>query len=1124
MSALMLMLLFLPQLVLAQDPPQYGTPFSGVPNRMDANIYQMNLREYSSSRNIAGARANLQRVKDLGINVLYLMPIFPVSTASQASGSPYSNTDYKAVAPDLGSLQDLRGLVEDAHNMGMAVILDFIVNQTGWDHPWITQHPEYYQTDGSGNIVQAGPFPDVAGIDLNNTGAANAMIDAMRYWVFAANVDGFRFDWADQPPQAFWTNAVNNLRGISSHDLLLLAEGSNEGTQSGCQTCGNNQPGAHYAQGFDYIFGTNFYWNVMKKVWDSGEPVTNLDGVTAGEYNGAGSTQLVARFLSNHDDYNAEGSPFSFLQGGRNGVMAAFVLATYHRSVPFIYNGIEVGNTNPLPYPWNSGNINWSQDLTVYTEMQQILNARNNSVALRRGLPTSYIDPANTNPDIFAFTKESGGEKVAVLINPRGGNRSFTIPSGMAGSYTDIFNPGTSVIWTTGQNVTLGAYEYIVLTNGNVPTVDVTGVGLNPTNITINQGLTQQLNASVQPSNATNQGVSWSSSNTSVATVSASGLVTAVGAGSATITVTTNDGGFQASSSVTVNPAPTFTVHFYKPTSWGTAINIYWWAAQPSGVLADGSWPGVSMTSEGSGWYAYTFTNVTSTNLIFNDGTNQSADLSRNGTDGWYQNGTWYNSNPGGCDPTTITPYVNVNSGSWNQTATATLDAGGSVTFGPQPTGGNWSWSGPNSYSASVREITLSNVQVSQSGTYTATYTNSCGATSTQDFSLTVNSLGQTPYNGVISLPGTVEAENFDNGANGESYNDSDASNNGGQYRSTGVDIEACSEGGYNVGWTNGGEWLEYTVDVASAGNYDVDVRVASAVGGSLRIEFDGVDKTGSISAPNTGGWQSWQTVTVTNVALSAGPQIIRIYMISGGYNLNSVTFTASQTGGGGSVYYIKNRWQGTYLYDAGTNTGYGGFSSADDHKWELVSVDGYTAIQNVATGHYMNIEALTGTVQSTNISTGAWSAQWAVEDYDGHKRFRNRWQSGDYIHVENLTGNAQHGSINAAWHSSHWTLESASAARTTQLDELKEQLSLSVYPNPTTHYLKLDASGWAGNLEVELRLTDLSGRQVQTVKVKTADDGSLHQQLDMSSMESGIYHLQLLSEGQARSFKVIKE
>ncbi len=1119
-------------IAMAQDPPQYGTPYSGVPYRMDANIYQMNLREYSSSRNIAGARANLQRVKDLGINVLYLMPIFPVSTDSRASGSPYANTDYKSVAPDLGTLNDLRGLVDDAHNMGMAVILDFIVNQTGWDHPWVTQNPGWYITDGGGAITSPCPAPDfcfgdVAGIDLNVAGARSAMIDAMRYWIFAANVDGFRFDWADQPPQSFWTEAINNLRGISSHDLLLLAEGSNEGSNSGCTTCGNNQPGAHYAQGFDYIFGTNFYWNVMKKVWDSGEPVLNLDGVTSGEYQGAGSTQLVARFLSNHDDYNAEGSPFSFLQGGRNGVMAAFVLATYHRSVPFIYNGIEVGNTNPLPYPWNSGNINWTQDLSVYSEMQQILGARNSSVALRRGLPTSYINPDNSNPNVFAFTKESGGEKVAVLINPRNGNSSFTIPSGMAGSYNDIFN-GSGVTWSTGQNVTLGAYQYIVLTDANFTPTPVSGVSVNPTSFNLTQGLTQQLSASISPANASNQNVSWSSSNSSIASVNSNGLVTGVAAGNATITVTTEDGGFTATSSVTVDPATSFTVHFYKPASWGTGINIYYWEVQPAGVIDPVNWPGVTTTDEGDGWYGYTFTNVTSTNLIFNDGTNQTADLSRNGTDGWYQNGVWYDTNPGGCSPTSITPYITVNGGAWVQTNTATLDAGGTVTFGPQPlSGGTWAWVGPNGYGANTREVSFSNVQVNQSGNYTATFTNTGGCTSNEVFTLTVNSTGQSPYNGVIGIPGTIEAEDFDNGGEGEAYHDNDSGNNGGQYRSNeGVDIENCSEGGYNIGWTDAGEWLEYTVNVASSGNYDFDFRVAGAVGGTFRVEFNGVNKTGDVSVPNTGGWQNWQSVNVNNVSLDAGEQVMRIYMVSGGFNLNNVTISAV-TGGTGSGYYIRNRWQGTYLYDAGANVGYGGFSTSDNYKWELVAIDGHTLIQNVATGEYMNIEPLNGTVQSSSVPSGYWSAQWAIEDYDGHKRIKNRWQSSEYIHIENLQGNAQHGTIEASWHSNHWALEPVSGARADNevfMGEKEIEISLTVYPNPVQEELQIELSGWTPNESIQLQVWDISGRPVFQTKSSITREGNLSEKLLMEYLKPGIYHLSLATSRMNKTVTFVKQ
>lgn len=1130
-SLLMTVMMLLSFESMAQDPPQYGTPFQGVPHRMDANIYQMNLREYSASRDIAGARANLQRVRDLGINVLYLMPIFPIGVVNNPDGSPYSHQDLKAVAPDLGTLNDLRGLVDDAHSMGMSVILDWAANQTAWDHPWITAHPDWYHQDSNGDIEYPCPdpgnycFTDIAWLDLNNSAAAAAMVDAMRYWIFAANVDGFRFDWADKAPPAFWTNTINNLRGISSHDLLLLAEGSNEGASTGCTPfCGDNEPGYHYAQGFDYIFGTNFYWNVMKKVWDSGEPVTNLEGVSAGEYVGADDTQLVARYLSNHDDYNAEGSPFSFLHGGRDGTMAAFALATYHRSVPFIYNGLEVGNTNPLPYPWNSGTINWTQDLSVYTEMQAMLAARTNSVALRRGLPVSYIDPANTNPDVFAFTKESGGEKVAVLINPRNSNSSFVIPSGMAGTYNDVFAPGGSAItWTTGQNVTLAPYEYIVLTNSNVSVVAVSGVSVSPSTISISEGLSQALTASISPTHATNQSVTWTSSNNSVATVSASGVVSAISPGSATITVTSEDGGYTDDAVIEVSAAPTFTVHFYKPSTWATDINIYWWDAQPAGVLADGSWPGVGMIDEGNGWYAHTFTNIESTHLIFNDGTEQTADLTRDQT-GWFQNGIWYDTNPGGCSPTAITPYTLVNDGGWNQTASATLDAGGSVTFGPQPTGGIWSWTGPNSYTANVREIALSSVQTNEAGNYIATYTNACGAASTQTFSLNVNTVTgpQSPYGGTAhAIPGTIEVENFDLGGEGTAFHDNDASNNGGQYRnSEGVDMEAASDGGYNVGWTNTGEWIEYTVEVSTTGTYTLETRVAAPSGGAFQIEMDGANVSGSITVPNTGGWQAWQSVTISNVSLQAGQHVMRLAMNTGGFNIDKLIFTENSTGGGNG-FYIVNRWQGTYLYDAGTNVGYGSFSSNADYQWELESVDGHTAIKNVGTGDYIHIESLTGTAECTAVSSGYWSAQWAIEDYDGHKRMRNRWQSGDFIHVENLTGSAQSGYVYDGAYSGHWTFESASSARIRSDEEpLVAVQGVTLYPNPVQDVLHLRLSSSA-QLDTGWKILDTSGRSIQSAQVVSDRTGEIV--LDLSSLNRGIYIIVVNEGNQLQSLKFTK-
>src|SRR5690606_20558189 len=133
---------------------------------------------------------------------------------SRSSISPYCIKDFRAVAAEYGTLADLRTLVDEAHSRGMAVIMDWVVNQTSWDHPWITQHPERYIRDGNGVIQPLNPFPDVAALALNNTAVRTEMINALRYWIFTANIDGFRCDYANNPPLNFWTQVISNLRSI----------------------------------------------------------------------------------------------------------------------------------------------------------------------------------------------------------------------------------------------------------------------------------------------------------------------------------------------------------------------------------------------------------------------------------------------------------------------------------------------------------------------------------------------------------------------------------------------------------------------------------------------------------------------------------------------------------------------------------------------------------------------------------------------------------------------------------------------------------------------------------------------------------------------------------------------
>ena len=659
---ILLFCLVLPTVLRAQDPAQYGTPFSGVPDPRDATIYQVNMRAFSSTHNFQGVINRLDQIKALGVNVVYLMPVYPVGVLKSVN-SPYCIRSFDSVGTEFGSLTDLRTLVDGAHSRGMAVILDFAVNQTSWDHPWITQHPDWYLHDGSGNIEQLGSYTDVAALDFTNTSMRAALVTAMRGWIFRANVDGYRCDFADNPPIDFWQNTISNLRGITTHKLLMLAEGTRS---------------ANYGAGFDYNYGMQFYFTTLKSIF-SGGAVTQIDNSNTVEYAGASGTNQIARYLTNHDVDGSDGSPVS-LFGGKAGNLAAFVVIAYMNSVPFVYNGTEVAFPTAITFPFTSVVIDWTQNPDQVTAYTQIIGFRNSSNAIRRGTLVSY-----DNNDVAAFTKTSGSEEVVVFSNLRNSTINYSLPSALQNTTWKDAYSGATV--TLGTSLSLTAYQYRVLTNTNVQTVPVTGVSVSPTAASVSAGLTTQLTATVAPTNATNQGVSWSSSNTAIATVSAIGLVTGVAAGTAVITATTADGGKTASATITVTAAPSFTVYFYKPSSWGSGIRIYWWSAQPSGVLADGTWPGVSMTNDNNGWYSYTFTNITSTNLIFNDGTNQTANLSR-GANGWYANNTWYDTMPNLSAGTTYYQILN----RW-QPNTYLYDGGsGKVLYGTNASGTSYQW------------------------------------------------------------------------------------------------------------------------------------------------------------------------------------------------------------------------------------------------------------------------------------------------------------------------------------------------------------------------------------------------------------------------------------------------
>ena len=426
--------------VIELDPSQYDVPFNGVPDRPDAIIYQVNMRAFSAGGNFSGIIARLDSIKSLGVNVIYLMPVFPVGTVNSVN-SPYCVKDYKAVNTEFGTLADLRALVDGAHARNMSIMLDWVANHTAWDNAWISSHKDWYLQDAAGNIISPPGmgWNDVAQLNFNNTAMRLEMIRDMKYWVYTANVDGFRCDYTDDPPLDFWAQAIDTLRNIATHKLLLMAEGNRS---------------TNYTAGFDYNFGFSFYGQ-LKNIYANNGSVLLIDNLNNTEYTNATNGQQTVRYTSNHDVNSSDGTPLD-LFGGRKGSMAAFAVIAYMKGVPMIYNGQEVGTPFRITFPFTGTKIDWALNPDITAEYKKILAFRNSSMAIRRGILTSY-----STADICAFTKDVAGEKVLVISNLRNGIINYTLPAALANTaWTDVMNGG-SVTLTT--QLSLQPYTYLVL-------------------------------------------------------------------------------------------------------------------------------------------------------------------------------------------------------------------------------------------------------------------------------------------------------------------------------------------------------------------------------------------------------------------------------------------------------------------------------------------------------------------------------------------------------------------------------------------------------------------------------------------------------------------------------------
>lgn len=411
----------------------------------NAIVYEVNLRAFSEAGDLNGVTARLDEMQELGVNMLWLMPITPVGAERRIPpmGSPYAVQNYDQVGAEYGDLQDLRALVAGAHSRGMTVMLDWVANHTAWDNPWIA-NPSWYTQSGGQIVHPAGTnWLDVADLNYSNTAMRSAMIQSLQGWVQNVDIDGFRFDTADFVPFDFWQEAIPAVRNAANRPLLMLAEGARAD---------------HYAAGFDATYDWDFY-NATKSVFGGTAPATRLGATHAATLGSAPAGKSVLRFTTNHDENAFDATPIE-LFGGLEGSLAAYAATLAYGGMPLVYTGQEIGWTEEIPI-FSRDPVDWSTGAATRSWYEQMLGVYSYRAALRQGTLTD-----SSNHDIVFVRRELDGEQVFMAVNTRAVNRSVEVPVSWQGVWFDQFTGRGSRLNSTLE---LAPYEVLVLSNDRTP-------------------------------------------------------------------------------------------------------------------------------------------------------------------------------------------------------------------------------------------------------------------------------------------------------------------------------------------------------------------------------------------------------------------------------------------------------------------------------------------------------------------------------------------------------------------------------------------------------------------------------------------------------------------------------
>jgi glycosidase len=417
-------------------------PFNTVSWALRANIYEVNLRQYTKEGTLQAFAAHLPRLADMGVTVLWFMPITPISLKGRLGtlGSYYACSDYTSINSEFGTEQEFIAVVHAAHKLGMKVIIDWVANHTGQDHVWTISNPNFYIQDDHGNFTERNGWSDVIDLNYDNQQMRTAMIDAMRYWVDTAGIDGFRCDMAHLVPLDFWIEARQALDAVKP--LYWLAE---------CED-------TRYFEAFD----TTYAWAFMHASGSIHRHEPNLNPVLEQLklYASEGPNTQKLFFTSNHDENSWNGTEYE-----KYGVTAkawAVFTATWG-GLPLVYSGQEIPNHKRLSF-FEKDELDWSlqtKQPAVHGFYKALFSLRAQNDAMVLGQPEMLQTPYPNS--IIAFIKKHQNNIVLVLLNISEHNRlAFEISHPLlSGNFEQIFS-GLRFSFSGKEKFELQAGEYLV--------------------------------------------------------------------------------------------------------------------------------------------------------------------------------------------------------------------------------------------------------------------------------------------------------------------------------------------------------------------------------------------------------------------------------------------------------------------------------------------------------------------------------------------------------------------------------------------------------------------------------------------------------------------------------------